>query len=94
VSIEVTVAPDLQITIKDTGIGISQEHLSSLFDKFTKVKSSNKNGDIFEGAGLGLYIAQQYARELGGNISVISELNKGSCFILTIPHVNIVSPRD
>jgi len=69
--------------INDTGIGISNEHLKHIFDEFRQADSSTSRR--FGGTGLGLAIALKYARLLGGNIDVKSELNKGSQFTLILP---------
>ena len=73
----------LEIIIKDTGIGIPKDQLSSLYSRFlhipnTKVKNS-------EGAGLGLSITKRLIEQQGGNISVKSEQDVGSEFKVTLP---------
>jgi signal transduction histidine kinase len=67
----------LQIQIKDTGVGISPENLGRLFEPFFTTK---KNG-----TGLGLAISQRIVNEHGGNISSKSETNKGSTFSILLP---------
>lgn len=74
-----------KIHIQDTGIGIPQDKLEYIFEQFTKLSPSNKHGANFKGLGAGLYISKKYANLLGGNIVVISELDKGSIFTLTLP---------
>jgi PAS domain S-box-containing protein len=71
------------IGIKDTGIGISDEHLPFIFDEFRQAdgKSSRK----YSGTGLGLAIARKYAQMLHGNIEVKSKENAGSIFVVTLP---------
>ncbi len=76
------------ITISDNGIGISKEDLPHIFDRFyradksrTKLKN-NQHG----GTGLGLSIAKIIIEQHGGHIRVISDLNKGTQFTLTLPH--------
>lgn len=66
----------LIVTISDTGIGIEPMHLPHLFDRFYRVDKSRST----EGAGLGLSIALEIARAHGGNITVESEVGKGSRF--------------
>ena len=72
----------LSITVVDTGIGISPEHLERLFQPFTQGDMSTTRR--FGGTGLGLTISQRLARMLGGNIEVESQIGRGSSFRLTI----------
>ena len=69
----------LKISIKDEGIGISKEDLSSIFDKFYKSKLKQNE----QGSGLGLAIAKQIAMKHGGNIEVYSTLGNGTEFVFT-----------
>ena len=69
--------------IKDTGIGIAPEQQNQLFSAFNQVDSSATRK--FDGAGLGLAIAKQYCQIMGGNITLESELKKGSTFCLKLP---------
>ncbi|NJO90958.1 MAG: hypothetical protein HC831_19845 [Chloroflexia bacterium] len=68
----------LSIFVKDTGIGISKENLGKIFDRFMKA-NVDKN-KLFRGAGLGLTISKKIALLLGGDLTVESELGKGSTF--------------
>ncbi|NTW31849.1 MAG: response regulator [Bacteroidetes bacterium] len=74
---------NILITVKDTGIGISGENLPHIFDEFRQADSSNSRK--FGGTGLGLAIAKKYANILGGTISAISNIGKGSEFTLSLP---------
>ena len=69
--------------IKDTGIGIPHNKLKVIFDRFVQADSSLSRPH--EGSGLGLSIAQAYAKLLGGNLWVESEEGKGSTFFFNIP---------
>ena len=71
------------ITVRDTGIGISEENLSHIFDEFRQADSGTSRK--FGGTGLGLSIAKKYANLLGGTITVKSLLGEGSVFTLTLP---------
>ncbi len=71
------------IDIVDTGIGISPEHYNIIFDDFRQ--GSEGLSRSFEGVGLGLTIAKRYVKLLNGDISVSSELGKGSVFSIEIP---------
>jgi two-component system sensor histidine kinase EvgS len=78
----------LQIAVEDTGIGIDPSDHEKIFERFQKLENQSKK--LYRGNGLGLSIARAYARLLGGDISVASELNKGAVFKVHLP-VNISS---
>lgn len=69
---------DLVISVSDTGCGIPNDKLSSIFEKFEQV--DNSNARRFGGSGLGLAIASQLVGAMGGSVTVDSELGKGSTF--------------
>ena len=71
----------VRVSVMDTGIGISEEKLESVFERFVKL------GDFYQGAGLGLPICKMIVEQLGGEIGVRSELGKGSTFWFTLPLV-------
>jgi signal transduction histidine kinase/DNA-binding response OmpR family regulator/HAMP domain-containing protein len=71
------------ISVTDSGIGISADHLPHIFDEFRQADGSTSRK--YGGTGLGLAIAKKYANLLGGNIAVTSVLEKGSTFTLTLP---------
>lgn len=80
---EVPGQPLVEISVRDTGIGIPAEEVQKLFNKFFRATNAVK----FEtqGSGLGLYITQSIIQAHGGNLKVESELNKGSVFSFTLP---------
>lgn len=73
----------INISIRDTGIGMEKEKLDFIFDKFTQINKSNLRGTI--GSGLGLSIVKSLIELHGGTIEVHSEINNGSNFIIKIP---------
>lgn len=73
----------IEISVKDTGIGIPAEELSKLFGKFYRIKDE-KTQDV-RGTGLGLWITKQLVEALGGKISVESIYGSGSSFSFTLP---------
>jgi PAS domain S-box-containing protein len=75
---------DLEFFVRDTGIGISPEHLSKIFNRFYQVDTNGTRQ--FGGTGLGLSICEAYVALLGGTIWVESEEGKGSQFFFTIPY--------
>ncbi|MHB1195225.1 MAG: PAS domain S-box protein [Lutibacter sp.] len=81
---------ELEIYVKDSGIGIKPEKQKLIFDRFSQAEKdlSKKVG----GLGLGLSIAKENTELLGGKISVVSELGEGAAFFVTIPYkpVNMI----
>lgn len=73
----------LEIYVKDTGVGIPEDKLEVIFNRFERVNISQAK--LKEGTGLGLAISKKLARLLGGELFVKSELGKGSQFSLKLP---------
>jgi signal transduction histidine kinase len=73
----------LELKVADTGIGIPQDRLADVFDKFRQVDSSETR--LYGGVGLGLYIAKRFVAMLGGSIRAESEPGKGSVFTVALP---------
>ncbi len=72
----------LYFVVKDTGPGISREEIDLLFNPFTQTEAGKKS---HQGTGLGLSISQKFVELLGGEITVKSQLEKGTTFSFTIP---------
>jgi len=73
----------VKLTVSDTGIGMKQEALDYIFEEFRQVDMSTTRK--YGGTGLGLAIVRRLANLLGGDISVESEVGKGSKFTVTLP---------
>jgi signal transduction histidine kinase/CheY-like chemotaxis protein len=70
-------------SVKDTGIGLTEEQIGRLFQSFTQADSSTKRK--YGGTGLGLTISRNFCRMMGGDIEVSSVLGKGSVFTVILP---------
>ncbi len=81
----------LTIAVSDQGIGIAQDKLAKLFTSFNQVDNSTSRQ--YGGTGLGLSISQNLANRLGGNISVESEVGRGSTFTITLPVITTEESR-
>lgn len=73
----------LKFFVKDTGIGLSEEHQELIFNRFTKIETDRNK--LYRGTGLGLTISKNIANLLDGKLYVESQLNKGSTFYFTLP---------
>jgi len=73
----------IQLSVKDTGIGIPEDKLELIFNEFQQVDGSISRE--FGGTGLGLSISKRFAGLLHGQVTVESKLGEGSCFILHLP---------
>jgi PAS domain S-box-containing protein len=73
----------ISIVVADKGIGISEEDQKKLFTKFFRSETAVIKNT--EGSGLGLYVVKSYVESWGGQISVKSDENKGSAFLITLP---------
>jgi PAS domain S-box-containing protein len=74
----------IEISVADTGIGISPEEMSEIFQPFQQGEQSK--GKVSEGAGLGLHIVKRMLTLLGGKIEVASEVGRGSTFRVWAPN--------
>ena len=73
----------VRIGVKDTGVGIDEKYHNNIFDRFGQVYSVSS--ETFGGSGLGLTLTKNLINLHGGEISVISEIGKGSEFIIILP---------
>jgi signal transduction histidine kinase len=75
----------VEIGIRDTGIGIPQDNIPMLFEKFSV--ASDASASKYGGTGLGLALSMKLSRLMGGDIRVESEAGVGSCFTMVLPAV-------
>jgi PAS domain S-box-containing protein len=71
---------ELSISVSDTGIGIAEEYLESIFESFVQTEEGSRHS----GAGLGLAVSRQLARALGGDVTASSQRGVGSRFVFTL----------
>jgi len=76
------VGDDVLVTVSDTGPGIAQSELCTVFDRYTQGAKNDRRG-----VGLGLYIAKSIVRSHGGRIWAESELGHGTRLLFTLPSV-------
>jgi signal transduction histidine kinase/CHASE3 domain sensor protein len=80
-----TTADEVQLAVRDTGIGIPAQAMKELFQDFHQLDVGD--GRRHEGTGVGLALSRRLARALGGEIEVRSVEGQGSTFTLVLPHV-------
>jgi len=80
----------LEFYVRDTGIGIKNEHLELIFERFRKVEEDKSQ--VHRGTGLGLAISSQLVKLMGGSIHVTSTIGEGSVFYFTIPLIKSATP--
>src|SRR5262249_15734369 len=73
----------VEFAVSDTGIGMTAEKKEKLFEEFTQADASTAQN--FGGTGLGLAITRKLARMMGGDVTVTSEMGKGSVFTVRLP---------
>jgi len=88
---------ELEIKVADTGVGIAEEDQVAIFEKFRQGKTVLTGGDAmtreYSGTGLGLSIVKELCKLLGGEISLQSELGKGSTFTVRLPLMRADQPK-
>jgi two-component system, OmpR family, sensor kinase len=77
----------LQVSVADTGMGITPEAQTNIFERFYQADASRRGGQG-HGAGLGLAIVAEIVRAHGGKISVQSSPGQGSVFLVSLPFVS------
>lgn len=78
---------DLQIQVRDTGIGISPEEQHKIFQAFYQISANSARE--YAGTGLGLSITQRLVQLLGGQLSLESDVGQGSCFSVVFPGLTV-----
>jgi signal transduction histidine kinase len=73
----------IELAVADSGIGMTAEQMGKLFEEFTQADAST--AQQFGGTGLGLAISRKLARMMGGDVTVTSEIGKGSVFTVRLP---------
>jgi signal transduction histidine kinase/CheY-like chemotaxis protein len=73
----------LSISVTDTGVGVDQRRLARLFENFAEDEAATPSR--YGGTGLGLALSRKLCRLMGGDISVTSDIGKGSCFTIAVP---------
>jgi len=81
---------EIEFQIIDTGIGISQDNIQTIFKKYYQ---ANSNGSFYDGTGLGLSITKELVAKMNGNIRVESTPGLGSKFTVTLPNRSMEKPQ-
>jgi signal transduction histidine kinase len=79
---------DVEIAVRDSGIGLSEADLATIFDEFRQIDSAYARSQ--EGTGLGLALVKRFVELMGGSIAVTSVVGVGSTFVITLPLVQKV----
>jgi signal transduction histidine kinase len=81
----------IELSVADTGIGMTLEQMGKLFQEFSQASSTTATK--YGGTGLGLVISRRFCQMMGGDITVASELGKGSTFMIRLPRM-VAVPKD
>jgi signal transduction histidine kinase len=84
--------PEVRISVEDKGIGISSADLAHIFEPFYRVQSVRDNQ--IRGVGLGLYLVKRMMEDMGGRVSVTSELGRGTVAVLHFPVADLAEPPE
>ncbi len=76
----------LEISVADTGVGISEEHLQKIFDEFYQITEAHRS----KGSGLGLAICKRLIEAMGGQIQAQSKADEGSRFTIRLPATAVI----
>ena len=84
IDVDLTVSGnELNLSVKDTGVGIPKENLERIFDRFWQVDTSSTRK--FQGTGIGLALVRSVTESLGGEVGVTSKVAHGTCFTIRFP---------
>jgi len=83
---------NVELRVRDTGVGIPSKEISRLFDRFHRIESTRSR--THEGSGIGLALVQELVQLHGGSVRVESELGVGSIFIVSLPLGSAHLPAD
>jgi signal transduction histidine kinase len=92
-----SVRGELLLVVEDTGVGIAEEDQLAIFEKFRQGRTALAGGDAmtreYSGTGLGLSIVKELCKLLGGEITLKSELGRGSTFTVRLPWIRADQPK-
>ncbi|WP_390883631.1 ATP-binding protein [Kovacikia minuta] len=78
-----SVGDSVELSVSDTGVGIPETEIPRLFERFHRVSSTRSR--TYEGSGIGLALVQELVKLHGGKIRVVSQLEQGTTFTITLP---------